>query len=148
MSNLTNGRDSVKKILIRLLGTDALEQSGIGGIVLSLIPKMGIMTAAALVISLIISRDLRDIPGFLVGYIYACGCLIYLARTCCDAAGCKDIKKAKAMMVRCYLLRFFGLFMLGAVALWFGFMSFAGVLIPQLFPKILLSLDGLLRKKD
>lgn len=139
---------SLKKILERLLGTKALEQSGIGEIVLSLIPKMGIMSAVTLCISLIMTRDWRDITGFAVGYVYSCGCLVYLARTCGAAAGCKDVKKAKDMMVRCYLYRFFGLFMLGAAALLFGFMSFVGVLLPQLFPKILLSLDGLLRKKD
>lgn len=138
----------LKNMLKRLLGTPALDKSGIGEIVLSLIPKMGIMTAVCLVLSLLITRDWREIPGFAVGYVYACACLIYLARTCGYAAGCKDIKKAKAMMVRCYLYRFFGLFMLGAVSLWFGSMSFVGVLMPQLFPKILLSLDGLLRKKD
>ena len=109
----------MKKILSRFLGTKALEQSGIGEIVLSLIPKMGVLTAAALIISLLLTRDWRDITGFAVGFVYACACLIYLARTCGDAAACKDIKKAKAMMVRCYLLRFFGLFMLGAAALWF-----------------------------
>ncbi len=138
----------MKYITKRLLGTKALENTGIAEITISLIPKMGVMAAAFLCISLLISRDLRDIPGFLVGYVYACVCLIYLARTCGEAALCKDVKKAKAMMVRCYLLRFFGLFMLGAVALWFEFMSFVGVLLPQLFPKILLSLGQLLRKKD
>ena len=139
---------SLKKILIRFLGTKALEQSGIGELTLSLIPKMGIMSAVCLCISLALTRDVRDIPGFAVGFVYACVCLIYLARTCGEAASCKDIKKAKAMMVRCYLLRFFGLFMLGAVSLWFGFMSFVGILLPQLFPKILLSFEQLLRKKD
>ena len=138
----------MNRILKRLLGTKALGESGIGAIVISLVPKMGLMTAVCLIISLILTRDLREIPGFLVGFVYACVCLCYLARTCADAAECKDIKKAKAMMVRCYLLRFFGLFMLGALALLTGIMSFVGILLPQLFPKILLSLDGLLRKKD
>jgi hypothetical protein len=109
---------------------------------------MGLMTAACLIISLVITRDIREIPGFAAGYVYACFCLIYLARTCGDAAGCKDIKKAKAMMARCYLLRFFGLFMLGAAALWTGAVSFVGILLPQLFPKILLTFEQLTRKKD
>lgn len=139
---------SLKKILIRFLGTKALKQSGIGELTLSLIPKMAVMTAVCLCISLVLTKDWRDIPGFAVGLVYACLCLVYLARTCGEAASCGDIKRARVMMIRCYVLRFFGLFILGAVSLWFEFMSFVGILLPQLFPKILLSIDRHSRKKD
>lgn len=139
---------SLKNILKRFLGTKALKQSGIGELTLSLIPKMAVMTVVCLCISLILTRDWRDITGFAVGLVYAVFCLVYLARTCGEAASCGDIRRAKAMMVRCYVLRFFGLFILGAVSLWFEFMSFVGILLPQLFPKILLSVSQHLRKKD
>lgn len=138
----------LKSLLGRWLGRDDIDSSGIGELVCALIPKMGLVTLACLLISLCISRDLRDIPGFVIGFAYSCFCLIYLARTCADAAGCKDTKKAKDKMMRCYLLRFAGLFMLGAVSLYTGFFSFAGVLIPQLLPKILLSARQLSGKKD
>lgn len=137
----------LRQMLKRLLGTRALNESGIGEMILELIPKMGVLSMVCLCAAMIIDFDLRNIPGFAIGYIYACFCLIYLARTCADAAGCGNIKKAKAMMRRCYLYRFFGLFMLGAAALLFRIFSFAGVLIPQLFPKILLSVGQLSERR-
>lgn len=142
------GVKQMKKYLERFLGAKEIKDSGIDKLTLALIPKMGVMSAVCMAVSLLITRDLREIPGFAAGYVYACFCLIYLARTCAKAAGCGDIKKAKAMMHRCYLLRFFGLFMLGAAALWFKILSFVGILVPQLFPKILLMFDRLSRKKD
>lgn len=140
--------NKLNNLLKRLLGTRALEESGIGELTLRLLPKMGIMSAVCLVLSMIISFDLRNIPGFIVGYVYACFCLIYLARTCGEAALCGDVKRAKGMMRRCYLYRFAGLFALGAAALLLDIMSFAGVLIPQLFPKILLSFERLFERKE
>lgn len=138
----------LKKLLVRWLGSRELEESGIAKIVYELIPKMAAVSAVCLIISLLISRDIRDIPGFVTGFLYAVFSLVYLARTCTDAALCKDTKKAKDKMMRCYILRFAGLFALGAVSLYTGLFSFAGVLIPQLLPKILLSAGQFSRKKD
>lgn len=80
-----------------------------------------------------------DLLGILTGFVYVCLCYVYLAR-CCERAVSMDIKNAKKLMFRCYLLRYAGLFGLCAFAMLTKHINVVGVLVPQFFPAMILRL--------
>lgn len=104
------------------------------------------MTAASLIcflFTLIWGFEWRNLIGFAVGGANACAGMWYLAVTCEKAVEC-DQKRAKRMMLTCYGVRLAVLTALCAAGFFTGMISVVGVIVPQLFPRILLTFDKLL----
>lgn len=108
-----------------------------------MIPPMFVLNVAAFLITLFWGFDVKDLVGFTVGFVYMVACYYYLARTI-EKAVETNVKKAKRMMMSCYAVRFAGLFVICFIAFEFGIYSVVGVVIPQLYPRIVLSFDALL----
>ncbi|MBR1384521.1 MAG: hypothetical protein IJ555_12045 [Ruminococcus sp.] len=87
--------------------------------------------------------ELRNLLGFAVGTANACGGMIYLSKTV-ERAVELDTKRAKRLMLTCYGTRLAILTLLCAFALSTGILSAVGIIVPQLYPRILLSFDRLL----
>ncbi|MBR1765327.1 MAG: hypothetical protein IJ746_08035 [Ruminococcus sp.] len=81
----------------------------------------------------------RNLWGFLVGTAYACGCMRWLAGASQRAVRSMNTAKAKRIMRGCYAARMSILVLLCAAAMLSGLMSPVGIIVPQLFPRILLS---------
>ncbi|MGN0593840.1 MAG: hypothetical protein ACI4I6_01665 [Hominimerdicola sp.] len=111
-----------------------------------LIPKIAVLTVISWCITLFWGFDVRNLIGLIVGLIYVCFCYVYLAKTCVKAVEL-DFAAAKKAMFRCYIIRFFGLFALCAVTALTGFASAPCVLLPQFFPKIVLTIMQFTRQK-
>lgn len=92
-------------------------------------------------LSLIWGFDVSMIIGLVVGTAYCILAQIYLGKTINYAVKFNEIK-AKRLMISCYLLRFLGLGILCYLAVEFEFMNFVGILIPQLYPRIVLTFMG------
>lgn len=107
-----------------------------------LIRKIFLWGAAASMLcwlfTLIWGFRLNMLLGFIAGYFYMCGCTAYLGYVC-EKAVTLDKKKASRSVTSCYMIRFFGMFIICAVGMFSGKLAFVGVVLPQLFPKIILS---------
>lgn len=103
----------------------------------------GLMLAAGAVcflFTLFWGFELRNLFGFGIGTLNACFSLWLLARTVNKAVEC-NVKRAKRLMIGCFALRMAILTALCAVGFFTGAISVVGVIVPQLFPKILLTFD-------
>ena len=116
-------------------------------LVREMIVPMGIMTAVCWAFTLIWGFKLSNLAGFCVGFVYVWVCYEYLARSC-ERAVELDVTKAKRVMLVCYLGRFAGLFALCAAAMLTGYISAVGVLVPQLFPRIILTVKQFTAGKE
>ena len=85
----------------------------------------------------------RNLFGFAVGGANACAGMIFLAKTVGRAVDC-DQKRAKRMMLSCYGIRLAVLTALCAAGFLTGALSVVGIVVPQLFPRILLTFDHIL----
>ncbi|MBR6101581.1 MAG: ATP synthase subunit I [Ruminococcus sp.] len=104
------------------------------------------MAAAACVcflFTLIWGFELRNLLGFAVGGANACAGMYYLAKTVQRAVD-QDKKRAKRLMLSCYGLRLAVLTALCAFGFLTGLLSVVGIIVPQLFPRILLTFDHIL----
>ena len=104
------------------------------------------MMAASLVcflFTLFFGFEWRNLIGFAVGGINACLGMRYLAATVNKAVEC-DVKRAKRLMMSCYGIRLAVLTALCAAGFFTGYISVVGIIVPQLFPRILLTFDNLL----
>lgn len=106
----------------------------------------GAMTALCFGITLIWGFELTQLLGFGLGYAFLCGQFEYFGR-CCENAVRLDRKAAIGKMRACYAVRISALILLSCAAAYTGFANFTGILIPQLFPKIILTADGLIGRK-
>lgn len=85
----------------------------------------------------------RNLIGFYIGGANACFGLWFLARTVNRAVEC-DTKRAKRLMMGCFGARYAILTALCALGFLTGYISVVGIIVPQLFPRILLSFDHFL----
>lgn len=115
-----------------------------------LLPIVGRLSRAMLIASgvcflftLIWGFEVRNLIGFAVGGVNACLGLRYLAVTVNRAVDC-DVRRAKRLMLSCYGVRLAVLTVLCAVGYLTGYMSVVGIVVPQLFPRILLMFDHFL----
>lgn len=100
----------------------------------------GALSAACFALTLIWGFDLKNLIGFAAGYVYLCVCYFYFGRVCESAVKC-NVKKAAHLMRVCYFTRYAGLFLLSGLAAGLGFANFTGIVIPQFFPRIILTAD-------
>lgn len=110
-----------------------------------LIPYMLFANVPIWLFSLIWGFDLTMIIGLFVGTIYCILAYFYLGRTI-NLAVRLSKRKAQGLMLSCYFIRFLGLGILGYFALKYDFMNFVGLLLPQFYPRIILSFMGFNRK--
>ena len=97
--------------------------------------------------TLIWGFELRTLTGFAVGYGFMCLAMIYLAKSCEKAVGL-DVMKAKRLMTQCYILRYFALFAICALSMLTGYVNVVGVLVPQFFPRVILSVIQFFSRKE
>ena len=107
----------------------------------------GVLSVICWCVTLFWGFEVRTLLGFIVGYFYMCACYMYLGKTC-EYAVTLDEKKAKNSMLRCYIIRYAGLFVLCSVSMLTGMVNFVGVLLPQFFPRIVLSVLQIYKRKD
>lgn len=97
-------------------------------------------------LSLFWGFDLKTLLGFIVGYVYVNVCYFYLAYTvekCVDM----NVKRAKRLMLVCYVVRYTGLFLLCFVAMQFKIFNVIGIIIPQLYPRIAFGIIQFIERK-
>lgn len=121
-------------------------KDGIKPLLKKLFPRMIIINLPVWLITLLWGFDLTMIVGLAVGTAYSIICCIYLSNTI-NKAVLNSEGKAKAMMFSCYAVRMLGLGILGYVALKYDFMNFVGFLLPQFYPRIILTIMTFLEKK-
>lgn len=117
--------------------------AGLKPLVGKLCKAMAAASAVCFLFTLILGFEWRNLIGFAVGGANACAGMYYLAVTC-EKAVEADHKRAKRMMLSCYGVRLAVLTALCAVGFFTGMISVVGVIVPQLFPRILLTFDKLL----
>ena len=110
-----------------------------------LIP-MAVMTVVCYAFTLIWGFDVPTLIGFAVGYGYVVVCYEYLAYSC-EKAVELDVKKGKRTMLTCFAVRYAGLFALSAAAMLTGCMNVIGILVPQFYPRIVLTAKEFFIKK-
>ncbi|MBP5268862.1 MAG: hypothetical protein J6Z29_09885 [Ruminococcus sp.] len=84
--------------------------------------------------------------GFLLGYGFMCAQFEYFGRSC-ESAVKLDKKSAVRKMRVCYAVRMSSLVILSCTAAYTGIANFTGILIPQLFPKMILTADQFFGRK-
>ncbi len=105
-----------------------------------------ILTILVFLVSLFWGFDLSFLLGLVIGSIYICWNLFYLALTISKSVQ-KDISKAKKSMYGSYFLRYSILVILACVAFFVEFISIFGFFIPLLFPKIVIGFNILFLKE-
>ena len=114
---------------------------------LAMIYKWGaVLTALCFAVTLIWGFKVSQLLGFGLGYGFMCAQFEYFGR-CCESAVKLDRKAAVRKMRVCYALRMTALVLLACTAAYTGFANFTGILIPQLFPKIILTAGHFLGRK-
>lgn len=121
-------------------------KDGIKPLLKKLFPRMIIINIPVWLITLLWGFDLTMIVGLAVGTAYSIFSCIYLANTINKAVECSQ-GKAKSMMIGCYLVRLLGIGFLGYLALSYDFMNFVGFLLPQFYPRIVLTIMTFIEKK-
>lgn len=110
-----------------------------------IIPYMIVANIPVWLLSLIWGFDVTMVVGLCVGTAYCVLAYFYLAKTI-NLIVKLSKKKAQSLMFSCYVFRFLGLGILGYLALKYDFMNFVGLLLPQFYPRIILSLMGFNKK--
>ena len=114
---------------------------------LVMIYKWGaVLTALCFAVTLIWGFKVSQLLGFGLGYGFMCAQFEYFGR-CCESAVKLDRKAAVRKMRVCYALRMTALVILTCTAAYTGYANFTGILIPQLFPKIILTAEHFLGRK-
>ena len=104
------------------------------------------LTALCFAVTLIWGFKVSQLLGFGLGYGFMCAQFEYFGR-CCESAVKLDRKAAVRKMRVCYALRMTALVILTCTAAYTGYANFTGILIPQLFPKIILTAEHFLGRK-
>lgn len=121
-------------------------KDGIKPLLKKLFPRMILFNIPVWLVTLIWGFDLTMIIGLVVGTAYSIVGCIYLADTINKAVS-HSRGKAKRMMMNCYLVRMLGLGVLGYLALTYDFMNFVGFLLPQFYPRMILTIMNFLEKR-
>lgn len=105
-----------------------------------------VMTAVCFGVTLIWGFQVSQLLGFGLGYGFMCGQFEYFGR-CCESAVRLDRKAAVRKMRVCYAARMSALIILSCAAAYTGFANFTGILLPQLFPRMILTADHFIGRK-
>lgn len=105
-----------------------------------------VMTAVCFGVTLIWGFQVSQLLGFGLGYGFMCGQFEYFGR-CCESAVRLDRKGAVRKMRVCYAARMSALIILSCAAAYTGFANFTGILLPQLFPRMILTADHFIGRK-
>lgn len=111
-----------------------------------MIPGLFVLTFLAFLISLFRGFKLSLLLGFSVGFVYVILSYFYMAQTILHAVK-HNKKTAQRMMFGCYLLRYIVLLLVCAIAFKTEVFNVFGVLIPQLFPRIVLMFNNFRERK-
>lgn len=111
-----------------------------------MIPGLLVLTFISFLVSLFWGFKLPVLIGFLVGLIYVVLSYYYLSETIYRAVK-RSKKTAQRMMFICYLLRYLILVLLCLIAVKVKFINVFAVLIPQLFPRLVLTLNNFKERK-
>ena len=125
-----------------------IKQSGnpLRSMLREMVPGLVVLTVIAFLISLIWGFKLSVLIGFLVGLIFVVLSYFYMAETIYKSVR-QSKKKAQRLMFFCYLSRYLMLVLLCLIAIKTKLFSVFGVLIPQLFPRIVLTLGNFKERK-
>ena len=114
---------------------------------LLMIYKWGaVLTVIGFAVTLFRGFKVTQLLGFLLGYGFMCAQFEYFGRSC-ESAVKLDKKSAVRKMRVCYAVRMSSLVILSCTAAYTGIANFTGILIPQLFPKIILTADQFFGRK-
>ena len=105
-----------------------------------------VFTVLSFLLSLIYEFDITMLSGLVAGYAYVMICNVYLALTI-EKAVTKTQGKAKKLMLSCYSIRFAGLILLCWLGAYSGVFNIFGLIIPQFFPRIALTISYYKRNK-
>lgn len=111
-----------------------------------MIPGLLVLTILAYLISLFWGFKISVLLGFSVGFIFVILSYFYMAETISRAVK-RNKKTAQRMMFGCYLSRYIVLLLICAIAFKTGIFNVFGVLIPQLFPRIVLMFNNYRERK-
>ncbi|WP_294483324.1 hypothetical protein [uncultured Ruminococcus sp.] len=114
---------------------------------LLMIYKWGaVLTVIGFAVTLFRGFKVSQLLGFLLGYGFMCAQFEYFGRSC-ESAVKLDKKSAVRKMRVCYAVRMSSLVILSCTAAYTGIANFTGILIPQLFPKMILTADQFFGRK-
>lgn len=114
---------------------------------LLMIYKWGaVLTVIGFAVTLFRGFKVSQLLGFLLGYGFMCAQFEYFGRSC-ESAVKLDKKTAVRKMRVCYAVRMSSLVILSCTAAYTGIANFTGILIPQLFPKMILTADQFFGRK-
>lgn len=114
---------------------------------LLMIYKWGaVLTVIGFAVTLFRGFKVSQLLGFLLGYGFMCAQFEYFGRSC-ESAVKLDRKSAVRKMRVCYAVRMSSLVILSCTAAYTGIANFTGILIPQLFPKMILTADQFFGRK-
>lgn len=114
---------------------------------LLMIYKWGaVLTVIGFAVTLFQGFKVSQLLGFLLGYGFMCAQFEYFGRSC-ESAVKLDKKTAVRKMRVCYAVRMSSLVILSCTAAYTGIANFTGILIPQLFPKMILTADQFFGRK-
>ncbi len=105
-----------------------------------------ILTFISFLVSLLWGFKMSVLIGFLVGLVYVILSYCYLSETIYRAIN-RSKKTAQKMMFFCYLSRYLILILLCLVAVKVKFINVFAVLVPQLFPRLVLTLNNFKERK-
>ena len=111
-----------------------------------MIPGLLILTLIAFLVSLFWGFSFSVLLGFLVGFIYVVFSYFYMSETIFRAVNLEK-KKAQRMMFFCYLSRYIILVLLSLIAFKTKVFNVFALLIPQLFPRLVLMFNNFTERK-
>ena len=123
-----------------------LDNTSLRRIYFNMIPGLFVLTALAFMVSLFWGFKLSVLLGFLIGFIYVVLSYFYMAETI-ERAVRRSKKTAQRMITGCYFIRYFILILICAAAFKTEFFNVFCVLIPQLFPRIVLMFNSFAERK-
>jgi hypothetical protein len=114
---------------------------------LTMIYKWGaVLTVLCFAVTLFWGFKVTQLLGFGLGYGFMCAQFEYFGRTC-ESVVKLDRKSAVRRMRVCYAVRVSAMVILSCTAAYTGIANFTGILIPQLFPKMILTADQFFGRK-
>ena len=127
--------------------TAKTENSDIRVLLKKMLPWGAVLNVVCWCITLIWGFSFSSLLGFIVGFVYVCFCYVYLGNTC-EKAVKLDVSKAKRLMLKCYIFRYLGLFALCALSMLTGYLNVVGILLPQFYPRIILTVMQFVQRKE
>lgn len=112
-----------------------------------LLPKMSVMLIITYIITALISRsiDFKMIAGLVLGFLFMLASNFFMA-DCMYYGVIINKLHAKRIVVGSYILRYISLVLICVLGYKFFGINPFGVLIPQFYPRIAMTIDNLLNK--